>query len=88
MPIMQASCSINSSCHIGATNANGHIDLSDSAAYNTLIQKGLINTRTPTASLLYSEINTGFMPKAPYAHLTGNEMKIVLDWIRQGAKNN
>ena len=88
LPIVQTSCAINSNCHIGASNANGHIDLSDSAAYNTFMQKGLINTKAPSSSLLYSEINTGFMPKAPYTHLSSTEIHLVLSWIKQGAKNN
>jgi len=86
MPIIRQSCSINSSCHIGATNDNGHIDLSDSVAYNTIISKGLVNTASPTSSLMYSEIQTGFMP--PGMHLPANEAKEILDWIKQGALNN
>ena len=88
LPVIRQSCSINSTCHIGASNANGHIDLSDSVAYNTIISKGLINLNTPASSLLYSEIETGFMPKAPYAALSKSQQTLILDWIEQGAKDN
>ena len=88
MPIIQANCSINGTCHVGSYNDNGHIDLSDSVAYSTITSKGLISISNPTASLMYSEIQTGYMPKAPYGPLSANEITLILQWIQQGAKNN
>lgn len=88
MPVIRSSCAINSNCHIGASNENGHIDLSDSIAYATIIGKGLVDLSNPHASLIYSELQTGFMPKTPYARLPAGEITLILDWIEQGAKNN
>ena len=88
LPIFQANCAINSSCHVGADNLNKHVDLTDSMAYNTITTKGLVNTATPAASVLYNQIQTGIMPKAPYSKLSAAQINLVLNWIQQGAKNN
>jgi len=89
LPIFQASCAVNgSSCHIGSSATNNHVDLSDSMAYATIIDRGLVYPSTPTASMLYTVLATGRMPKDPYPKLSAAQVKLVLNWIQQGAKNN
>lgn len=86
IPILTASCAINSSCHAGASNTGDNMDFDSSAAYNTITAKQLVKTSNPTASLLYVEINSGIMPKAPYTLLSTDKINLILNWIKQGAK--
>ncbi len=88
IPIFKASCAINGSCHLGANSANDEINFDSSVAYNTIVSKRLVITANPTASLLYVEISTGIMPKAPYSALSTSQINLILDWIKQGASNN
>jgi hypothetical protein len=88
IPIFQASCTIGSDCHSVANNANSNIDLSDNAAYSTIVSKGLVMVNTPVASLLYVEVSSGVMPKAPYLPLSQAQLSTILTWIKQGALNN
>lgn len=88
IPIFTASCALNSGCHSGSTNSGNNLDLDSAAAYNTIVSKTLVNTSNPTASLLYVEVNSGIMPKAPYSLLTTAQITLILNWIKQGAKNN
>jgi hypothetical protein len=87
-PIFEANCAIASGCHIGASNANDHINLTDSAAYATIQSQDLVNLGTPEASLLYTEVNSGDMPQSPYSKLTPAQVNEILLWITQGAPNN
>lgn len=87
-PIIRASCAINSSCHLGANNANDNIDLDSSAAYTTIINKQLVMVNNPSSSLLYVEVSSGAMPKSPYLSLTSQQLSLILNWIKQGAANN
>lgn len=88
IPIFHNSCAINSGCHAGANNGNDYIDLRDSVAYATIMKKGLVNTSNPNASLLYYEVSAGLMPKEPYSQLSSSQVSLILNWIKQGAKNN
>ena len=88
LPIFEASCAINSSCHVGASNLNDNVDLSDSMAYSTITSKGLVYPSSPAASILYNQVATGAMPKDPYAKLSAAQKDLILNWIQQGAKNN
>ena len=88
LPIFRASCAINSSCHVGSYNLNDHTDLTDSLAYNTIIKNGLINTANPTASLLYNQVSTGVMPQPPNSPLSAAQVALILDWIKDGGKND
>ncbi len=88
IPIFQASCTINGSCHLGANNVNDHVNLDSSIAYNTIISQHFVSTADPVSSILYSEIITGYMPKAPYSALSSSQANLILDWIKQGARNN
>jgi hypothetical protein len=88
LPVLRASCAVGSDCHTSASNANGHINLTDSMAYSTIITKGLINISAPAESMLYSEVHSGLMPKAPYGPLPGSEVTLILNWIKGGGNNN
>ena len=88
VPILLSSCAINGSCHAGATNSGDNLNFDSSSAYNTMISKQLVKTSNPTGSLLYVEINSGVMPKTPYAKLSADRITTILNWIRQGCQNN
>ncbi len=88
LPILETSCALNGDCHLGANNGNDHISFDSSEAYNSIIAKHLVSAGAPTASLLYVEVSTGIMPKAPYPALSSSQISAILDWIKQGAQNN
>jgi hypothetical protein len=88
LPVLRASCAVGSDCHTSASNANGHINFTDSVAYTTIVTKGLINISAPAGSMLYSEVHSGLMPKAPYGPLPGSEVTLILNWIKGGGKDN
>ena len=88
IPILQASCAINSNCHSGVHNSGSNINFDSGTAYNNIISRQLVITSSPAASLLFVEVSTGIMPKAPYTPLSGTDINILLNWIKQGAKNN
>ena len=91
IPILTTNCTINSNCHAGANALNQETDLDSAAAYATIISRGLISTSNPSASLLYVEIagsSIAEMPKPPTPALSAAEQSLILNWIKQGAKNN
>ena len=88
IPIFKSSCSINSNCHLGASNINGQVNLDSAAAYTTIINKRLVNAGNPGSSSLYEQVNNGIMPKAPYPALTTGQINLIYNWILQGASNN
>lgn len=88
VPIFTASCVLNSGCHLGANSTNLELDLDSAVAYNALFAKELINISNPPASLLYVEVNSGEMPVPPIAPLPASQQSLILNWIKQGAKNN
>ena len=88
LPILQSSCVINSNCHSGVHNSGSNINFDSGAAYINIISRQLVITSSPAASLLYVEVSTGIMPKAPYTHLSETDISILINWIKQGAKNN
>ena len=88
MPILTTSCAISSACHSGDKNTGDNMNFDSSAAYNTMIAKQLIKPANATASLLYVEVSSGIMPKAPYQSLSADQINLILNWIKQGGKNN
>ena len=88
VPIFTTSCAINSSCHSGSKNTGDNVDLDSSAAYSSIAAKQLVMVSNPAASLLYVEISSGIMPKAPNSPLSASQISLVLTWIKQGAQNN
>ena len=78
----------NNSCNTaGCHDAEGSHSPSLVAdqAFDALISGQYINTVEPEKSRLYLELNAGMPPSGP---LGANEMKIILGWITDGAKDN
>jgi len=88
IPILNASCTLNSSCHLGANSTNLQTNFDSDSAYYTITHKGLISTTNPTSSLLYSEVQSHEMPIAPVPSLSSAQQNLILEWIQQGALNN
>ena len=88
IPILTASCAINTSCHIGASSLNQQTNFDSDSAYYTIVHKGLVSTSNPSASLLYAEVAEGQMPLPPAAALPVADQNLILEWIQQGALNN
>jgi hypothetical protein len=69
-------------CHApGITNP----DLTTGHSYNSLWSNNLVDTVNPTQSILYLKINTGGS-MAGFCNAT--QVQTVLEWIKQGAKDN
>jgi len=88
IPILTSYCTINGNCHLGANSTNQFTNFDSDSAYYTLFEKKLINTSNPSASLFYAELVEQQMPLAPYAPLSAANQQLILEWIKQGAKNN
>jgi len=77
-----------SGCHSGSNPARG-LDLSAGNSYNSLFNtKGrgrYIDTLNPANSGLYTALSS---PMPPWGELVPYDMDLILEWIRQGAKNN
>lgn len=84
IPIFNASCNI-SGCH----NAGGIApDLSPANAYNALINGNFINTDVPEDSELYQWMAGNRSISMPISGPNAAYNVTVLQWIKQGAKNN
>jgi hypothetical protein len=83
VPIFNSNCTA-SGCH-DAVPARAPSLVQDKA-YNALMNGNFINTNAPDKSLLYTAMQTGGMP--PSGPLGTNDLKIILGWITEGAKNN
>lgn len=59
-------------------------DLTSGNSYASLTSMNLINTGNPTSSVLYKKMNDGSMA----TYCTQQDADVVLQWIKQGAKNN
>jgi len=82
-PILTQNCTATG-CH---DEARAHDpSLVSGNTYDALKDGNYLNTAIPAESKLYLEIASGNMP--PSGPLTSNEMKIILAWITEGAKNN
>ena len=83
-PILDGSCT---SCH-GTGRAGGGLDL---ATYEGVLAGGnsgpSVLPSDPGGSLLVQVVETGRMPKAG-TKLSADQIKILSDWISQGAQNN
>jgi hypothetical protein len=82
-PIFTQNCT-TTGCHDQVPAHNPSL-VTDNA-YNGLINGQYINTVLPSESQLYLQVSSGNMP--PSGALTSNELKIILAWITEGAKNN
>ncbi len=77
-----------SNCALSGCHVTGGIppDLSAGNAYNSLISGGYVNTGTPQQSPIYTVvISSGAMN----SHLPNfSDQQVILNWIKQGAKND
>lgn len=83
VPIFTQHCS-TTGCH-DATPAHAP-SLVPEKVHTSLVNGGYVNTIEPEKSIIYQEITVGGMP--PSGHLGSNDLKIILGWITEGAKNN
>ena len=83
VPIFNSNCT-SAGCH-DAVPAYAPSLVQDKA-YNALVNGNFINTNQPDKSLLYTTMLSGGMP--PSGPLGTNDLKIILGWITEGAKNN
>jgi len=81
-PIFTSECA-TSGCH--AAGDHKPYLVADSA-YSNIVSGGFVNTTLPSSSILYQEIASGGMP--PTGKLPDTDIKLVLDWIKNGAQNN
>jgi hypothetical protein len=82
-PILVAKCSFTG-CH-DAVPAHDPT-LVAGQAYAGIIEGHYVNTVAPKESILYTMVASGEMP--PSGPLSNNEVKTILAWITEGAKNN
>lgn len=82
MPIFNNKCNV-SGCHVVGHSV---VDLSAANAYKDLIAKSMIDTDYPEQSKLYTKlVATG---STHTGRSTPTEQDLILQWIKQGAKNN
>lgn len=86
-PIIKKSCAI-SGCHGGGTHEEG-VNLEN---YQAIMNTAKVKPGQPSKSELYEVITktkpSDVMPPPPQSKLTSAEIKIIQNWILQGAKNN
>ena len=82
-PILQKNCT-TTGCH--DANPAHEPSMVTENLYNSLVNGGYVNTIEPEKSKIYQAINGGGMP--PSGALKSNDLKIILGWITDGAKNN
>ena len=83
-PIFNRDCNM-SGCHDGIPSHAPSLITEN--AYSDLTSGGYVNTQDPVNSILYLSVNGGGMP-AGRAPLSDNDLKLILAWITEGAKNN
>jgi hypothetical protein len=72
----------------GCHKAGGQMpDYSIANAYASIISNNVVNTTTPTSSLLYTVPNPTTSGHT-WSKLTANQAQLILLWIQQGALNN
>ncbi|PZF72883.1 hypothetical protein [Taibaiella soli] len=88
VPVLRQNCAL-SGCHTGSA-PTGNLNLDSGIAYAALMKPGTgyINTATPTASLLYSQLTSTADPMPPTGKLDNCTISLVLKWIQQQAPNN
>lgn len=92
-PIFEMSCN-QPSCHAGGSvsesnfGSHGKVNLEPAYAYSSLFSHHLIDTLNPTQSQLYQRLVSTSSPMPPGIYLDNCNIKTILVWIEQGAKNN
>lgn len=86
LPILAASCAY-AGCHNAGSASDGII----LDSYENVIRTGKIRPGSPRNSEIYEVITEkdpdDIMPPPPSPALTASQIKIISDWIQQGAKN-
>ena len=86
LPMFNTHCS-QAQCHAGY-DAAGHLDLTDASAYTSLYEGDLVDTLSPSSSILYLQMRSVNRPMPPSGRLDDFESALVLKWIDQGGRNN
>ena len=85
-PIINSNCTM-SGCH-GSDNTSKFMLLT----YNDVIKHGEIKAKFPKRSNFYKKISTtnqkDIMPPPPYQPLSQEQIAVIENWIKEGAKNN
>jgi len=81
IPIFQDNCV---ECH----TAIDVLDLTPENAYTDLWAKNEIDTLVPENSNLYLRLTSQTMPMPQTGNLPTDTIQVVLQWIKEGAKNN
>jgi len=81
VPIFTTNCS---GCH-SATGQSPDLSSANSI-YTNIVTAGLVDTTAAATSSIYKTINSGAMP--PSGKLSSKNDTLILNWIKQGAKNN
>lgn len=89
LPLLVSNCA-TSGCH----NQSSHVEGVVLTDYASIISTGNVKPGNPAGSKLYKVLNGGdkrdddIMPPPPAPPFTGDQKKIIYDWILQGALNN
>jgi hypothetical protein len=77
---------LGSTCH---TNVNGRPNFATKSAAYAVINNGLVNKASPKLSKIYTEVESGKMPRgAGVAKFTAADLSKLESWIAAGAKND
>ncbi len=85
-PMFTQSCAV-SGCHSENDQASA-LDLSEGNAYISLKQQGLTDSLQAERSMLYVRMNDKKNPMPPSGKLSKCDIMLVLQWLKEGAKNN
>ncbi len=81
IPVFQHHCV---SCHVPGFV----LDLTEENAYEQLWSKHEIDTLQPENSNLYIRLTSQTSPMPPDGNLPADTIRMLLEWIKDGAKNN
>ena len=87
-PIFNRSCALGG-CHVTGS-AQGNLNLEANISYTQLMRqgRGYIDTANPRSGVLYSSLVSVSNPMPPSGRLPDCELKLIENWMKQGAKNN
>lgn len=88
IPILSNNCAV-SGCHTG-NNAQANFNLDATVAHQTLTnpRKGYIDTQNPKMSVVYASLVSVSEPMPPNGKLSDCEIDQILNWMKNGAKND
>ena len=72
-------------CHDGV---NENPDLKPGSAYQSIMSMNLVDTTSPESSLIYWEPNPDNTAAHTWQKYSASEAALILQWIKQGAKDN